>query len=68
MPGMREELQQSGDISESAICVGRSANMHNDPSAGVRWLDVILRNDWILGLIIIALGPVLTAGQLALLR
>jgi hypothetical protein len=42
--------------------------MHNDPNAGVRWLNVILRNDWILGLIIIALGAVLTVGLLALFR
>ena len=55
-------------FSESAICVGRTCDMHNDPNAGVRWLDVILRNDWILGLIIIALGAVLTVGLLALFR
>ena len=38
------------------------------PSAGARWLAVLLRNDWILGLIIIALGAVLTVGLLALFR
>jgi hypothetical protein len=35
---------------------------------GNNWLDVILRNDWILGLIIIALGAVLTVGLLAMFR
>jgi hypothetical protein len=40
--------------------------MHNDPNTGVRWLNVILRNDWILGLIVIALGAVLTVALLAL--
>jgi len=38
------------------------------PSAGARWLAVLLRNDWILGLIIIALGTVLAVGVVAVLR
>jgi hypothetical protein len=43
------------------------ANMHTDPNTGVRWLEIILRNDWLLALIIIVLGAVVGIAMLAML-